>query len=226
MGRQRRLNEWNQKTRKWVLRTPQATETSYLGGLTMPSVTKRPHMGPFNRVTNYKISDADEVYRRHDIGYGKELAKGRSPYTRWNKYDQELMDAPARGWPDYVAKAAFGAKRFFTYGFPEVKGTTFKQVSGKSYPKTTAKRYPTYTDTISGWQVNDTDATVVMEGGGIDPDVLELQRMEQAERRGRVAGWDVDTTDVDRQENSQQITRQNAKSSGNKFHSKIRYGYY
>lgn len=137
----------NPVTGRWQLSALPATETTYLGGLTFPALTTRPHMGPFNRVTDYKISDADEVYRQHDIGYGKELAAGRSPYTRWNKYDQQLMDAPSTGWPDYLAKAIFGAKRFFTYGLPYSKSTQLKSVDSvaSSYPDVTdAVRYDRY----------------------------------------------------------------------------------
>lgn len=141
-------------------------------------------MGPFNRVQNYKISDADEIYRQHDIGYGKELAAGRSPYTRWNKYDQALMDAPALGWPDYVAKGIFGAKKFLTYGLPYVKGTRYKNVYGTPAPTAspTTSRYRTYTDEVSGWKVNETDAPVIYEGSGTDPDVLELQAQQAAQK--------------------------------------------
>ena len=88
-------------------------------------------MGPFNRVTDYKISDADEVYRQHDLGYGRLSARGVNPYTTFNKYDQQLLDAPASGWSDYVAKAAFGLKKFFTYGLPDLKKPRFKSVASQ-----------------------------------------------------------------------------------------------
>jgi len=170
----------NPKTGRWRLYARPATETSYLGGLTLPGLTKRPHMGPFNRVTDYKISDADEVYRKHDIGYGKEIAAGRSPYTRWNKYDQELMDAAALGWPDYLAKAVFGAKRFATYGLPYTKNTTLKRVYGKEgYPKNQYKWEPTgYDDFV----MNEQNAPFKYEGTGTDPDVIALQEQQAAER--------------------------------------------
>lgn len=125
----------NPVTGKWRLSALPVTERSYLGGLTLPYLTRRPHMGPFNRVTDSKISDADEVYRKHDKGYASEIARGRNPYTQWNKYDQALMDAPSTGWPDYVAKAAFGVKKFFTHGLPEAKKPQFKAVSSIALPK-------------------------------------------------------------------------------------------
>jgi len=176
-GRKTQLTK-NPNTGRWRLYARPATETTYLGGLTAPGITRRPHMGPFNRVMDYKISDADEVYRRHDIGYGKELAAGRSPYTRWNKYDQELMDAPSTGWPDYVAKAAFGAKRFFTYGLPYTKNTQLKP----TYGQTKNKWNPTsYDDFI----MNDETGRVEYEGPGTDPDVIALREQQQAERWAR-----------------------------------------
>lgn len=112
MGRKRQpeLQPWRNVARGRLYTQP-ATETTYLGGLTLPQLTRRPHMGPFNYVTPYKLSDADEVYRQHDIGYATERAAGRSPYTKWNKYDQQLLDAPAYGWPDYIAKGFFGLKK-------------------------------------------------------------------------------------------------------------------
>jgi len=172
-GRKTQLSR-NPQTGRWRLYARPATETTYLGGLTAPGLTRRPHMGPFNRVTDYKISDADEVYRRHDIGYGKELAAGRSPYTRWNKYDEDLMNSPSTGWADYVAKAAFGAKRFFTYGLPYTKNTSIKPVYSKP-PKWEPK-------SIDDFYMNPiSDAPFVFEGGGIDPDVVELQRQQQAQ---------------------------------------------
>lgn len=93
------------RNRPWV-----PTDRTYLGGLTLPFLTRRPHMGPFNRVSPIKLSDADEVYRQHDIGYGRERAAGRNPYLTWNKYDSDLLNAPVYGPVDYVAKAAFGIK--------------------------------------------------------------------------------------------------------------------
>lgn len=145
----------------------------------MPGLTRRPHMGPFNRVTDYKISDADEVYRQHDIGYGKEERAGRSPYTRWNKYDQDLMDAPSTGWPDYVAKGVFGAKRFFTYGMPYTKNTRLRDVYG-----TTSKDAwePTSYDDFA---MNYQDAPVEIEGGGQDPDLIALMEQDAAQEWAR-----------------------------------------
>lgn len=176
-GRKTQLTK-NPKTGRWRLYARPATETTYLGGLTAPGITRRPHMGPFNRVTDYKISDADEIYRRHDIGYGKELAAGRSPYTRWNKYDQELMDAPSTGWPDYVAKAIFGAKRFFTYGLPYTKNTTLKPTYGRPQNTWEPQSYDDFT-------MNYQNAPVEIEGGGVDPDIIELQQQQQAEAWAR-----------------------------------------
>lgn len=88
-------------------------------------------MGPFNRVTDYKISDADEVYRQHDLGYGRLRARGYNPYISWNKYDQDLMESPSTGWSDYLAKAVFGAKKVLTYGMPELWRPQFKSVSSQ-----------------------------------------------------------------------------------------------
>lgn len=182
----------NPATGRWRLYAQPATETTYLGGLTLPALTKRPHMGPFNRVTDYKISDADEVYRKHDLGYGKEIKAGRSPYTRWNKYDQALMDAPSTGWPDYLAKGIFGAKRFFTYGLPYAKNTNLKPTYGK--PNT--RWEPT---TIDDFTVNEQSAPFVYEGTGTDPDVLELQAQQQARRwatKGGVENFTRQNTDT------------------------------
>jgi hypothetical protein len=97
----------NPATGKWRLSALPLTERSYLGGLTFPYLTRRPHMGPFNRVSDKSISAADEVYRRHDKAYASYL----SPYTNFNKADQALLDAPSTGWADYVAKGVFGAKK-------------------------------------------------------------------------------------------------------------------
>lgn len=71
-------------------------------------------MGPFNRVADEKISDADEVYRQHDLGYARERAAGRNPYISWNRYDDALMRSPNYGWPDYLAKGFFGIKSVLT----------------------------------------------------------------------------------------------------------------
>lgn len=205
------------RTGKWRLYARPATETTYLGGLTLPALTRRPHMGPFNRVTDYKISDADEVYRRHDIGYGKELAAGRSPYTRWNKYDQELMDAPSTGWPDYVAKGIFGAKRFFTYGLPYAKNTTLKPTYGRPKNKWEPQSYDDFT-------INYQNAPVQMQGGGIDPDVMELERQQQAQRWAR-KGDRTDVTPDDWRVNDE-FARQNTGGSSRKIQSTVRYSTY
>jgi len=210
-GRKTQLSR-NPQTGRWRLYARPATETTYLGGLTAPSITRRPHMGPFNRVTDYKISDADEIYRRHDIGYGKEIKAGRSPYTRWNKYDQELMDAPSLGWPDYVAKGVFGAKRFFTYGLPYSKNTQLKTVYGKPRPKWE----PTSIDDFYNAPMS--DAKFEYEGtklGLVDPDVLEVQRMEAAQK------WDNG--------GPEDFTRQNTGQGGGssrKIRSTVRYAKY
>jgi len=127
-------NVKNPKTGKWVLSALRASPSTYLGGLTLPAVTSRPHMGPFNRVTPYSISPQDEIYRQHDLGYGKLAARGKNPYTSWNSYDQQLLDAPTTGWPDFIAKGAFMAKKFLTYGLPDTKNTSVKSVYSKSTP--------------------------------------------------------------------------------------------
>lgn len=190
MAKRRTQVTKNPKTGRWQLSAPRASDTTYLGGLTAPGITKRPHMGPFNRVTNYKISDADEIYRKHDIGYGKELQAGRSPYFRWNKYDQQLMDAPSTGWPDYVAKGVFGAKRFFTYGLPYSKNTQLKTVYGKQ--SNTQKWEPrSYDDFVMNYQ----DAPIAYEGGyENDVDVKAVREMEQAERWAKKGSASSDYT--------------------------------
>lgn len=167
MGYGRKTLSKNPKSGRWILNALKATDSTYLGGLTAPSLTSRPHMGPYNRVTPYKISDADDVYRQHDIGYGKEIAAGRSPYTRWNKYDQRLMDAPSTGWPDYVAKGVFGVKKFMTYGLPYTKNTRLKNVyktsttSTRPSPKYTVK----YGSGLSGY-VGQSGAAATYDAGG------------------------------------------------------------
>lgn len=206
----------NPKTGRWRLYARPATETTYLGGLTAPGITRRPHMGPFNRVTDYKISDADEVYRRHDIGYGKELAAGRSPYTRWNKYDQELMDAPSTGWPDYIAKAVFGAKRFVTFGIPHTEHTRLKDVYGTRLPSQSRTSWqPTSYNDFTNTEYN---APVIYEGKGVDPDVLELQQQLSARKWANKGNmWEAD------------FTRQNTDyvGGGNRnIYTTIRYGTY
>jgi len=126
----------NPVTGKWRLSALPLTERSYLGGLTLPYLTRRPHMGPFNRVTDKPISAADDVYRKHDISYGKYM----SPYTNFNKADQALLDAPSTGWADYVAKGVFAAKKALDiYNVPTLyKGglkSPMKSVSSIALPK-------------------------------------------------------------------------------------------
>lgn len=81
---------------------------SSLGGLTAPSWTGRPHMGPFNRVAPQKISDADEPYRQHDIGYSKIT----NPYLNYNRYDEDLLRSAGNSPADILAKAIFLGKKF------------------------------------------------------------------------------------------------------------------
>ena len=80
-----------------------------LGGLTAPRLTKRPHMGPFNYVAPEALTQypADEVYRQHDLGYGK-LS---NPYFNYNAADEQLLRSSGNEWPDLLAKGVFYGKK-------------------------------------------------------------------------------------------------------------------
>lgn len=191
-------------TGRWKLTALPLTDRSYLGGLTLPLLTSRPHMGPFNRVNDYKLSDADEVYRQHDIGYGRLAARGYNPYVRWNRYDDDLMNAPSTGWPDYVAKGVFALKKFGTYGLPYVQTPQFKPVY--SQPESTffspEKEYNDYKNRTS--DVPDLN----MYYGG-DFSGSSAQQAYSWSRRGQMTNYSTESTSIP--------------SGGGKFRTSVRY---
>lgn len=79
----------------------------YQGGLTLPSVTGRPHMGPGNWVSPDKSPFyGDEKYRQHDLGYSDIT----NSYFNYNEADAALRDAPYEGPADIAGKGVFVAK--------------------------------------------------------------------------------------------------------------------
>lgn len=137
---------------------------SNLGGLTWGSLTGRPHMGPLNKVTKSKLSDADEPYRQHDIGY----SKIKNPYFNFNEADQKLIndlearkDSPDYNMWDSLAKAFFTGKKYMDwFSVPSVKNNK-KNVnsyivenprdSSQTVEVKTDLSFPKFRDSIQRW---------------------------------------------------------------------------
>lgn len=83
------------------------TSSENLGGLTLPSVTGAPHMGPFNEVREFPLSRRDAKYWYHDKKYGE---FGPSSYFLPNEADRDLLRSSSTHWSDWVAKGIFGLK--------------------------------------------------------------------------------------------------------------------
>lgn len=93
-------------------------------------------MGPFNKVMETTSPFVgDEKYRQHDVGYGK-LS---NPYFNFNKYDQQLLNAPVEGAADYVGKGVFAAKQFL-----DVFNTPSLYKGGYAAPKKNVDSYTGY----------------------------------------------------------------------------------
>lgn len=142
-----------------------------LGGWTAPRLTGRPHMGPFNAVSPQSLDQypGDEVYRQHDLGYGRMS----NPYLNYNVEDEKLLRSGQREWPDTVAKGVFFGKKVL-----DVFNTPSLYKGGYSAPKKDVYSKTSYDSSKVPWREFPV-AEVVSDAGNWRVD----ERVRRARRR-------------------------------------------
>lgn len=90
---------------------PRPYKQNFFGNYVNPVLTGTEHGGPFNEVAPERPTDSLEnaLYWDHDKGYGR---IGDEAYTKWSKYDQDLLDKVPWWKPrNWLALSYYGLKK-------------------------------------------------------------------------------------------------------------------